>query len=408
MIVKVFKESRGHEFDADLEELRGLVETAGGKIIDVVAQKRHSVDPAFYIGKGKAYEIGIDYKDTVDLIVFDADLKPLQVKNLEEATNKRIIDRAQVILDIFARRARTNEGKLQVEFAQLNYLLPRLTGHGVEMSRLGGGIGTKGPGETKLESDRRKIKKRIQRIGLELKKVKEIRAGQRERRKSVPVPLISIVGYTNVGKTMLLNTLTNAGMLSEDKLFATLDPKIKQYVLPNRLKVLFSDTVGFIKQLPPYLVAAFRATLEEVIEADIILHVIDISNAEYQKQKETVYDILKEIGAYENKIILEVYNKLDKVDKDKQMLYHNKRNSFYISAATGEGLKALIKGIEETLSIGLKEKEIQIPFDKKNLLNIFFNEGVVLSEAYTGEGVTARVRCMQKTYEKYLKNIQSG
>ncbi|HRU39878.1 MAG TPA: GTPase HflX, partial [Candidatus Goldiibacteriota bacterium] len=261
LIVKVYNRENESELASAVDEMKGLIMTAGGEVAGVVMQKKSFISPAFYIGRGKAIEIAGEYGGKIDLAVFDTELKPVQVKNLEDTIGIRVIDRTQLILDIFSRRAHTSEGKLQVEHAQLSYLLPRLTGRGADLMQQTGGIGTRGPGETKLEVDRRRIKQRLQRIKDELEAVRAGRLRQRERRKSVPVPLVAIVGYTNAGKTMLLNRLTGAGMLSEDMLFATLDPKIKRFRLPSGYSVLFSDTVGFIRDLPTHLVAAFRATL---------------------------------------------------------------------------------------------------------------------------------------------------
>lgn len=406
LLVKLFKDNK-EEYYSDLEEMKGLIKTAGGVVYDVVLQKRNEITPSFYIGKGKTYEIAEKYKDKIDLVVFDAELKPVQVRNLEKIINKRIIDRTQLILDIFAQRAHTKEGKLQVEYAQLNYLLPRLTGRGVELSQLGGGIGTRGPGETKLETDRRRIKNRIQKIKKELEKIKSIRDLQRKKRKDIPVPQIAIVGYTNAGKTMLLNKLTDAGMLSEDKLFATLDPKIKQYILPDGYKVLFSDTVGFIKNLPTTLIAAFRATLEEVKEADIILHIIDINNPDYLKQKEVVYQVLKEIDAYENKKIIEVYNKIDLLSKDAKNLICGKLSGFFISAKTGQGIDKMIMHIKDLVEKEFVEKEIKIPYDKKNIISLLFNETIVKKIEEKETYVYLKIKCLKKTYEKFLSFLKS-
>ncbi len=406
LLIKLIQGNKD-EFYSDIEEMKGLIHTAGGEIYDIVMQKRNEITPSFYIGKGKTYEIAEKYKDKIDLVVIDADLKPIQVRNLEKVINKRVIDRTQLILDIFAQRAHTKEGKLQVEYAQLNYLLPRLTGRGVEFSQLGGGIGTRGPGETKLETDRRKIKHRIQKIKKELEKVKNIRELQRGKRKNIPVPLIALVGYTNAGKTMLLNTLTNAGMLSEDKLFATLDPKIKQYKLPDGYRVLFSDTVGFIKNLPTTLIAAFRATLEEVREADIILHIIDINNPDYLKQKEVVYQVLKEIDAYENKKIIEVYNKIDLLSDDAKKILNSSLPGFHISAKTKEGLDELISYIQSLIEKEFIEKIIKIPYDKKNLISIFFEEAVVEKIEEKEKYLNLKVKCLKKTYEKFMNYLKN-
>jgi len=408
LLVKAAEPQHYSAIESDIEEMKGLISAANGIVVDTVTVKRPVISPAFYIGGGKAEEIALKYKDTVDLIVFDGQLKPVQVRNLEKITEKRVIDRTQLILDIFAARAQTSEGKLQVEYAQLNYLLPRLTGHGVSMSRLGGGIGTKGPGETKLETDIRKIRGRIQKIKESLESVKDSRERQRERRKSVPVPQIALVGYTNAGKTMFLNSMTNAGKLSEDKLFATLDPKVKQYRLPAGYRVLFSDTVGFIKNLPTQLVSAFRATLEEVRDADIILHIIDASDADAVKHKETVNSILHEIGAFEGKKIIEVWNKCDLLDGERRKFITSRSADIYISAKTGEGIDRLLSEIERLVSEDYISAEVNIPHKAAGLAAIFYDEAVVLSRVNTDEELKLSVKCTKRTMERYKKSIQEG
>jgi len=405
LIVKTYKYNK-EDLVYDIEELKGLIKTAGGEIYDIVYQRINEISPAFYIGKGKAFEIAQNYSDKIDMVVFDCELKPGQARNLEKIIGKKIIDKTQLILDIFAQRAQSREGKLQVEYAQLSYLLPRLTGKGVELSQLGGGIGTRGPGETKLETDKRKIKKRLQKIKEEIENIKNIRSRQREKRKSIPVPLISIVGYTNAGKTMLLNSLTDAGMLSEDKLFATLDTKIKQFILPDGYKVLFSDTVGFIKNLPTTLIAAFRATLEEVKEADFILHLIDISNPDYMNQRDIVNSVLREINAFENKIIIEVYNKIDLLNEDMKELLVQRLDGLFISAKTKEGLENLIKVIQNMVEKEFIEKIIKIPYDKRNLISIFFDEAIVEELTEKEDGTYLKVKCLSKTYNKFLKLLE--
>ena len=402
IIVKVYDDESKAGVDSDIEELTGLIETAGGTVAGVELQKKSDINPAFYIGKGKAHEIADKYSESADLIVFDSELKPVQARNLEELTGKRVIDRTQVILDIFAGRAHTSEGKLQVEYAQLNYILPRLSGKGAEMSRLGGGIGTRGPGESKLESDRRKIRERISRIKTELEKVRQVRGRQRERRRTVPVPQAAIVGYTNAGKTMLLNSLTGAGKLSEDKLFATLDPTIRHYRLPGGCGVLFSDTVGFIQKLPTNLVAAFRATLEEVREADVIIHLIDGSEPGVELRKETVYGVLKDIDAYEGREIIEAYNKCDKKG------FTAPKGAVAVSAKTGEGIQALLAEIEKITEKEMVIKKIKIGRENMKLLSVFYDEGVVLKRKDTKDGVEAEVKCHAKTYERFKKMLRQG
>lgn len=405
VLVKTFQQEKKQEVEADIEELTGLITTAGGVVVDVFTQKKDQLSPSYYIGKGKAEEIAQKHGKSADLVVFDNELKPVQLRNLEKLMEVRVIDRTQLILDIFAQRAHTREGILQVEYAQLNYALPRLTGLGVEMSRLGGGIGTRGPGESKLETDRRKIRKRIQHIKGDIEKIRAGRARQRERRKAVPVPQVALVGYTNVGKTMLLNRLTDAGMLSENKLFATLDPKIKQFTLPSGYKILFSDTVGFIKNLPTHLVAAFRATLEEVKDADVIVHLIDAGSPHREKQKEVVYGILADIGALEGKKVIEVYNKVDTVSEDERKLLRHRAKGIYISAKTGENVDAMVKAVSDAVDSGFELVEALIPMKSAGAAAMFYEEGIVLKREDREDGIYIKARCLPKTFEKYKKII---
>jgi GTP-binding protein HflX len=407
LLIKTYYHEDIKEVNLDIDEMKGLIATANGAVVDVITQRKREISPAYYIGMGKAGEIAAKYRDTVDVIVFDADLKPVQVRNLEDITGKRIVDRTQLILDIFAARARTGEGKLQVEYAQLSYLLPRISGHGADLMQQTGGIGTRGPGETKLEADKRKINKRIQKIKIEIEEVKVKRELQRERRRSTPVPQIAIVGYTNAGKTQLLNTLTKAGLLSEDKLFATLDPTIRKFTLPNRYKVLFSDTVGFIKNLPPNLIAAFRATLEEVKQADVVIHLIDASEDGLDARRQTVYGILNDIGAYEGKRIIEVYNKIDlltysKIEKLKE------QNGIRISAKTGEGLPEMLEAIEKAVADDFIEKKVKVPYGKEKIMQVFYDEGVVVSREDGDDAVYLTVQCMGKTLDKYKKMMKEA
>ncbi|MDO8444523.1 MAG: GTPase HflX [Deltaproteobacteria bacterium] len=344
------------EAEESLAELAELARTAGAVVAGSYLQKIAAPNPAYYVGKGKAEEIraGVEAEE-IDLVIFDENLTPGQEKNLEELLDAKIIDRTGLILDIFAQRARTREGKLQVELAQLNYLLPRLVGKGAALSRLGGGIGTRGPGESKLETDRRRVRERISRIKHDLEKVGKTRELHRLSRKSVPFPVIAIIGYTNAGKSTLFNRLskmpTGQGALAEDKLFATLDPTIRKIDLPERQTALISDTVGFIKKLPHQLVEAFKATLEEVRAADILLHVIDSSHSNAEVQIVSVKKVLEEIGA-SDKPVINVFNKTDKIEGEIVPAYLRlvAEGGVPVSAITGQGIKDLIVAISRAIS----------------------------------------------------------
>lgn len=344
------------EFDADesLAELRTLAESAGARVAGEILQRRDRPDPATLIGAGKLEEIaGIAASVNADVVLFDHDLSPSQQRNIEKIIQRRVIDRTQLILDIFARHARTREGQLQVELAQLQYMLPRLAGHGIEMSQLGGGIGTRGPGETKLETDRRKIARRVRNVEEQIENVRRIRAQQRARRESAPVATVALVGYTNAGKSTLFNTLTQAKVLESSRMFATLDPTIRGVVLPSKRKVLLSDTVGFIRSLPHTLVSAFRATLEEVQRASLILHVSDASNRLSAEQDSQVEIVLKELEA-EKKPRLRVMNKVDLLDDEvaQSLLADSMRegsNTVYVSAVEGTGIDTLLAKIDHMI-----------------------------------------------------------
>ncbi len=341
------------EFDAEesLAELRTLAESAGARVAGEILQHRDRPDAATLIGAGKLEEVaGAAASVNADVLLFDHDLSPSQQRNIEKIVHRRVIDRTQLILDIFARHARTREGQLQVELAQLQYLLPRLAGRGVEMSQLGGGIGTRGPGETQLETDRRKIYRRIRHVEQQLENVRRIRAQQRQRRESAPVATVALVGYTNAGKSTLFNALTRAGVLSSPKMFATLDPTIRGVDLPSKRKVLLSDTVGFIRNLPHTLVSSFRATLEEVQRASLIVHVSDASSRLSAEQDAQVEIVLKELEA-EKKPRLRVMNKVDLLDDEvaASLLADSARDNartVYVSAVEGTGLNRLLERID--------------------------------------------------------------
>ena len=338
------------EAELAMVEFRELTESAGGWIVGEVVQRRAKPDAATLIGKGKVVEVAGAIASTgANVVLFDHDLTPTQLRNLENELPCRVLDRTQLILDIFARHARTREGQLQVELAQLEYMLPRLTGRGSSMSQTGGGIGTRGPGETKLETDRRRIQKRLVQLRRDLDSVRQVRTQQRQRRESVPVPTVALVGYTNAGKSTLFNTVTKAEVLESARMFATLDPKLRAIQLPSRRKILLSDTVGFIRNLPHTLVTSFRATLEEVQKAEVLVHVQDASSPMRETQKAEVEKVLGELDVL-SKPRLEVMNKLDLLNDAECGLLEVLPRVICISAKTGEGVDELLKKIDEALT----------------------------------------------------------
>ncbi|AKO93731.1 GTPase HflX [Priestia filamentosa] len=344
-------------FGHSLDELESLTETAGGEVILTLTQKRERVHPATYIGKGKLEELLAAVEETEpDLVVFNDELSPSQLRNLTDMLSVRIIDRTQLILDIFAQRAATKEGHLQVELAQLNYLLPRLSGQGVNLSRLGAGIGTRGPGETKLETDRRHIRGRIHDLKQQLKTVVEHRKRYRARRKENQSIQVSLVGYTNAGKSTLFNKLTNAGTFEENQLFATLDPLTRKTQLPSGLDILLTDTVGFIQDLPTTLVAAFRSTLEEVTEADFILHVVDSSNPDYTTHEKTVHKLLEELNVTDVPM-LTVYNKKDEVDPE---FIPSTTESLLISALDAKDIEELKAKTSDLIKSSMEHYNVEL------------------------------------------------
>jgi GTP-binding protein HflX len=361
---------------------------AGAEVLERQLQERPVPDPAFYVGKGKAEELRLLVETRkLDLLIFDEQLSPGQQRNLEHKTGCKILDRTQLILDIFARRARTREGKLQVELAQLSYLLPRLAGKGTMLSRLGGGIGTRGPGETKLEMDRRRIRNRISILRRDLERVRTHRKLQRAKRQGIPLPIVALVGYTNAGKSTLFNALTEAGTVESRQLFATLDPLLRRVTLANRLEIVLSDTVGFVHKLPTEIVAAFRATLEEVQEADLLLHVIDISNSNWREQAAAVQDVLVQLEAQGTPAIA-VYNKIDLLPQIPVLEHASLQQApVLISARLRQGLKALTERIMAKLEAFSTRVELKIPFENAALLARLHDRGHIISQVYESDGI---------------------
>jgi GTPase len=389
------RESPGLDAEESLAEFRELVLSAGGQIAAELIQRRPRPDPATLIGSGKVEEIAAVAASTnADLILFDHDLSPTQLRNLEAALPCRVLDRTQLILDIFARHARTREGQLQVELAQLEYMLPRLTGRGKAMSQLGGGIGTRGPGETKLETDRRSIQRRIDHLKLSLESVRRVRRQQRQRREAVPVPTVALVGYTNAGKSTLFSSITGAQVLSSARMFATLDPKLRAIELPSRRRVLLSDTVGFIRNLPHTLITSFRATLEEVAQAEVLLHIRDASSTYGAEQKAQVEKVLGELESL-SKPRIEVLNKIDRLPEDerRQVMQRAKLNGEVpVSALTGEGVPALLAAIDAALhSDPIVEAELRIPQHEGAALAAIEAGMIVHSRDYEGNLVRLTV-----------------
>lgn len=378
------------EAEASLDELGELVKTAGARTLGRVIQNREAAHPATYLGKGKIEEVKwMVWETEATGVVCDDELSPAQLNNLEQALDTKVMDRTMVILDIFASRARTREGKIQVELAQLRFRAARLVGMRNSLSRLGGGIGTRGPGETKLETDRRVIHQRIGQLKAELQEVKRHREVARNRRTRNQVPVAAIVGYTNAGKSTLLNRLTHAGILAEDKLFATLDPTTRMVNLPGGQKVLLTDTVGFIRKLPHHLIEAFKSTLEEARYSDIILHVVDSSSPQMEMQMYVVYDTLRQLNI-QDKTIITVFNKMDQLAEDAILRDFSADYQVRISAKTGQGLEELLEVMENVLRSRTVYLEKCFPYKEAGKIQIIREKGQLLSEEYGQEGIEVK------------------
>ncbi|GAB6137214.1 GTPase HflX [Halanaerobaculum tunisiense] len=385
-----------------LAELTNLAQTAGVKFATKIKVRQEAIDANYYLGAGKLSQVKQKLlARQANLVIIDDELTPAQHSNLEASLEVKVIDRTQLILDIFARHANTKEGKLQVELAQLEYLLPRLAGQGADMSRLGGGIGTRGPGETKLEIDRRRIRKRIHRLQEKLDQVRKNRHLRRQNRKH---PVVSLVGYTNAGKSTLMNLLTTADVEVKDKLFATLDSTLRQIELPIGRQVIVSDTVGFIKKLPHDLVAAFKATLEEIKEADLLLHVVDSSHPNLTDRITVVHSVLEDLGVLDKEIIT-VFNKSDLVEDSKlELLQRDYQNSVTMSALTGVGKEDLLDQVSSFFLQDMEQIQVHLPYESANWLDKIYQEGKVLEKEYSTAGITVQAQVPHKMAAK-LKDI---
>lgn len=395
-------QSPGLGVDESLAELGQLAASAGATVVGELVQRREAPDPSTYLGAGKVLELARLMDDLdAELAICDDGLTPAQAGNLSEHLDLRVIDRTQLILDIFASRAQSKEGKVQVELAQLRYLLPRLTGQGLVLSRLGGGIGTRGPGETRLESDRRHIRRRIAELRRELDRIRQRRRFQREFRQASHVPVVALVGYTNAGKSTLLNALTGASVPTQDHLFATLDPTVRGLELPRyEQRVCFVDTVGFIRKLPHELIAAFRATLEEVVGADILVHVVDSSHPQMWYQMEAVQEVLAELGAAEMPTVT-AFNKKDRQDPQVvASLVARTPHACAISALSGEGCSTLLELVEELLPARYVIRTYHIPYSDAGVVSWFHASGRVLDECFDGEGARLKVALRQPLAEQ--------
>ncbi|MBL8013988.1 MAG: GTPase HflX [Candidatus Omnitrophica bacterium] len=396
--IVTFKKSSPWSPQDIAQEMEELVKTCGGHVVDIVFCRLEEPSASTYITKGKVEELTtICSTGSVDTVIFSCDLKGSQQRNLEDALGVKTIDRTQLILDIFARHAKSSEGKMQVELAQLEYLLPRLVGKGIELSRLGGGIGTMGPGETKLEVDRRRISDRIAKLKKDLSEVSKSREIKRKKRQNDQIPLISLVGYTNAGKSTLLNTLTRAGTITNDGLFTTLDSLSRQFVLPSKRKVVFSDTVGFMHDLPHRLIESFKATLEEVQQADLLLHVIDISHPNHNNYYEAVMSVLGELKVLEKPVIT-VLNKIDKIQDRGWLAAVSTQfpNAVLLSGLNGENLQELLDLLDGMLSDGMEEIDVKLPIDRMDLVNLVHKQGKVHTIKYLSKTIRVHATLPKK------------
>lgn len=391
---------------AELDELAELAAAAGAIEVARFVQRRERPDPAHHIGRGKVRELGAAVEaNRADLVICDDDLTPAQQRNLEDAVGVKVVDRTGLILDIFSQRARTKEAKVQVEMAQLSYILPRLGGKGTELSRLGGGIGTRGPGETKLEADRRRIRQRLVELRHELAEIKNQRVLMRQPRAESGVPVVALVGYTNAGKSTLFNALTGEAVTVENRLFATLDPTLRQMELPDRQRAILADTVGFIRKLPHQLVAAFRATLEEVVEADLLLHVLDASAPDHPERSQAVQSVLTELGAGDHPAIM-VLNKIDLLDRAAtDALRYRYAGAVTLSAREGWGLDALRRAVAGFFASRRRPCRLFLPYAASGVLSRLHEEGLVKSQVFRDDGVEV-VAVLDSVAEKRLREYR--